>query len=120
MKKKLILISISIIIWIIFGALLYYLGEFLDKELILEKPTAQYVKMKEINDNRTLVGLSKEEVKEILGEPTKIYTDGEDVQMYHAGYIYDGLFCSHRHNYVLYIDFSETGNVKSTRIKERP
>ncbi|MCI9246381.1 MAG: hypothetical protein HFJ30_04560 [Clostridia bacterium] len=120
MKKKLILIFISIIIWIIIGILFYYLGEFLEKELILEKPTEQYVKMKEINDNRTLIGLSKEGVKEILGEPVKIYTYVEEVYMYNAGYIYDGIFGSQKHNYVVYITFEETGMVKSTIIKERP
>ena len=36
-----------------------------------EKPDKVYTKMKELNDSEKLIGLSKEEVIELLGEPIK-------------------------------------------------
>ncbi len=60
-------------------------------------------------------------MKEILGEPAKIYTHNKDSYMYNTGYIYYyGLFYFKRHNYVLFVEFDKTGTVKSTIIKERP
>lgn len=115
-KKKFKLILISITIGSILGILLCCSGE-----LKIERTTKQYRQMKEIVGNRTLIGLSKKEVKEILGEPAKIYTYNEESYMYNAGDIYYyGLFSSQRHHYVLYVKFEETGMAKSTIIKERP
>lgn len=115
MKRKLKLIFSSIIIGIILGVLLCYLGW-----AEVERPTKQYMQMKEIDGNQTFIGLSKEEVKEILGEPARIYTDGEDIYVYNAGEIYEGVFIFKKHDYVLYINFGETGMVEFTRMRELP
>ncbi len=116
MKKNIKIILIAITIGSILGVLL---GS--SEELKIKRTTKQYRQMQEIDGNRTLIGLSKKEVKEILGEPAKIYTHNKDSYMYNAGYIYYyGLFSFERHNYVLYVEFAETGTVKTTIIKELP
>ena len=40
-----------------------------------EKGDELYVKMKELNDNQSLIGLSLEEVVELLGKPKYEYND---------------------------------------------
>ena len=46
---------------------------------VLEKECSDelYIKMSAINDNKILIGLSEEEVVELLGEPRHKYTDIE-------------------------------------------
>lgn len=38
-----------------------------------EKPDKVYTEMKEINDSERLIGMSKDEVVVLLGEPSQIY-----------------------------------------------
>ncbi len=82
--------------------------------------------MKEIERSNNLIGLSSEQIIELLGKPIEIYTYDDKVYMYNAGHIYEGLIFGHRnfgtmkHNYVFYIDFDETDKVKSTQISELP
>lgn len=84
-----------------------------------------YKKMNEINDNKTLIGLSEEEVVELLGEPRHKYTDIE----YKENYSYDAgatfkksLFKNNygRKVYDLHIDFDAEGKVEFVYIKECP
>ncbi len=122
MKKK--IKWVCIILVIIIGFSLYIIANEITSGK--EQPDEQYIKMYEIDINNSLVGLSKEEVIEQLGEPVEIYTYSDKVYMYNAGHIYEGLIFGHRnfwtekHNYVLYITFEETEKVKSTRIQELP
>ena len=87
MKNKLILIAF-ICIMIILGGLSYVV---LRVNIKSEKGDELYVKMKEINDNQSLIGLSSEEVVELLGKPEYEYEykHGEKKKqyMYYAGEI---------------------------------
>ena len=48
-----------------------------------EKPNELYIKMQEFNNNQSLVGLSKEEVIELLGEPESEYNTEENKKIYY-------------------------------------
>ena len=88
MKGNIKIISIVIICIIVFGGLY-----FLNYSLSNEKPDELYKKMKEISDSQILIGLSKEEVEELLGEPGyKIDGETKDVYSYSAGRLDTGLF----------------------------
>ncbi|MFR5684414.1 MAG: hypothetical protein ACLUD1_10295 [Clostridia bacterium] len=80
------------------------------------KPDKVYVEMKEINDNQNLIGLSKEQVAELLGEPDRM--EGKDVYFYDAGKVTNYLFFGERDFYELRIIFDENNIVKATSIKE--
>lgn len=90
--------------------------------IINQKPNDLYREMKRINDNESLIGLSKEQVVELLGEPSKIYKDsdiGKEVYKYNAGHIFVEItFWGKTHWYVLSINFDETDKVESTLMKE--
>ncbi len=122
MKKR--LKWIGVILAIIIGFSIYMI--FSEVTSGKERPDEQYIKMYEIDINNSLVGLSKDEVVELLGEPVEIYTYSDKVYMYNAGNVYEGLIFGYRNfwttkrHYVLYINFEETDKVKSTRIQERP
>lgn len=89
MKRNIKIISITLIsLLVIFG-----LNYFVNYSLSNERPDELYKKMKEISDNQSLIGLSKEEVKELLGEPIyKFDNETGDVYSYNAGRIDTGLF----------------------------
>ncbi len=59
-----------------------------------ERTDYLYREMKEISDNETLIGLTKEEVVNILGEPTDKYESGQnkEVYCYNAGNLDKGIF----------------------------
>lgn len=78
-----------------------------------ERPDDTYVKMKEMDDNKSLIGLSKEQVEELLGEKKD---KNKDVYYYDAGKITDYI-ASDNTFYVFKIYFDENDIVKSTSIK---
>lgn len=85
-------------------------------EIIDEK----YIEIKNMVDNESLIGLSKEQIEELLGEKTDKYKD-EDVYYYSAGTIYEEWFwgkCYSTKYYRLYIWFDENGIVKDASIKD--
>lgn len=56
-----------------------------------DRPSDLYIKMKTINDNQSMIGLSKKEVIELLEEPSKIHKSsntGKEVYLYNAGNIF--------------------------------
>ena len=78
-------------------------------------PNDVYIEMKEINDNQSLIGLSKEEVVELLGNP---YGDkNADRYYYDAGKITNYITGGTNDFYHLEIIFDENENVKSTSLK---
>lgn len=79
-----------------------------------EKPDKVYTKMKELNDSEKLIGLSKEEVIKLLGEPQK--NSRENLYIYDAGTLTNYLFLGERDFYDLFIWFDENDIVKSTEI----
>ena len=83
-------------------------------QYLSEKPDKIYTKMKELNDSERLIGLSKEEVIELLGEPQKNSRD--NLYIYDAGTLTNYLFLGEREFYDLFIWFDENDIVKSTEI----
>ena len=83
------------------------------------KPDKTYSEINKINDNKSLIGLSKEEVKNILGEPLK-ETDEEknNYYTYNGGTVTDMLFFGERKSYIFRIYFDENNKVERTLIKE--
>lgn len=80
-----------------------------------ERPNDTYVKMKEINDKQNLIGLSQEQIIELLGEP---YGDKDaDRYYYDAGKITNYITGGTNDFYHLEIVFNGNGIVKSTSIE---
>lgn len=109
------ILKILIIISILFGIciLLYNIKD--------ESPNDLYVEMKEIVDNQSLIGLSKEQVVILLGEPVNEYKNS---YRYNAGHIGKGLFVFNKAilfdcyvDYALYVDFDENDKVEITSIQ---
>lgn len=92
-----------------------------------EEPNNLYIQMKQRNDNKSLVGLSKEQVAKLLGEPAKTHENtkiNKDIYKYHAGQVVIKITLG-KHTmwretywYILYINFDETNKVESTEMKE--
>ena len=125
-RKKLINIDkkskMSIYIFIIFicvsASCVFSLWKF-------EKPNELYIKMQEFNNNQRLVGLSKEEVIEILGEPESEYNteENEKEYSYYAGSMRKEWYfgkCYTTEHYEINIYFDEDEKVKYTNIKIIP
>lgn len=87
-------------------------------------PNDLYIKRNEINNNKTLIGLSEEEVIELLGEP-KFKSDERGVKSYtySAGRtVKKSIFVGEYQTryYDLHITFNENNKVKSTGIQQIP
>lgn len=78
------------------------------------KPDKVYTKMKKINDSERLIGLSKDEVVALLGEPLRKY---DDCCVYDAGMTTCYLLFGGRDFYDFFIRFDENDKVKSTEIE---
>ncbi len=127
-RWQLIIFIITItIIWSVFTAL----GGIIYIKICIksEKPDEKYIRMKEINDKESLIGLSREEVKEVLGEPNMKYDfpKYKDVYRYDAGIKEKGLFVGNicvifdcTDAYALNVGFDENDKVKSTSIQFVP
>ena len=87
-KAKAISTTFKIIIPIIVVLLIFII--FIN--IYHQKNDDLYMKMNLINDNKTLIGLSKEQVVELLGEPEKTY---KQVYVYDAGYIFKEISFGH-------------------------
>lgn len=74
-----LIVFVFIIIIITLGGLLY-IG--IRMNIKSEKGDELYVKMKELNDNQSLIGLSLEEVVELLGKPKYEYNDKKNKKRY--------------------------------------
>ena len=109
-NKKIFIYAIIIILCIIACKNLGYPV----MQYLSEKPDEIYTKMKELNDSEKLIGLSKEQVVELLGEPQKNSRD--DLYTYDAGTLTNYLFFGERESYDLFIRFDENYIVKSTEI----
>lgn len=82
------------------------------------RPDDTYVKMQELNEKQSLIGLSKEQILELLGEPYG--NKEEDTYYYDAGKITDYIAGGTNEFYNLEIVFDENGKVKSTSIEMVP
>ncbi len=83
-------------------------------QYLSDKPDKVYTKMKELSDSEKLIGLSKEEVIELLGEPQKNSRD--NLSIYDAGTLTNYLFLGEIESYDFFIWFDENDIVKSTEI----
>jgi len=128
MKEKIKAISIAIIITSIFLGIGYFINHVFNYYLKEERPDELCKKMQEIRDNQILVGLSKKEVKETLGEPIESYNDNAgNIYTYYGGKMDTGLFWGNKTIFFDYqytcefrIFFNENDIVKSTAIKLIP
>lgn len=113
-SKTFKIIIIAIILLCAFIMLYNYKNETIDN---------LYIEMKEMVDNKSLIGLSEEEVVELLGEPRYKYNDRENKEnyTYSAGKIFKEWFwgrCYSTKYYQLEMDFDERGKVEYVYIKE--
>ena len=107
------------IIIIIFCGLVY---SFFKKNIEVETADSLYIKMNEINNKQSLIGLSKEEVVELLGKPRYEYNDKENKKVYKfsAGKIIKKSFLGNidgQRYYELRVFFDENDKVEHTYIK---
>lgn len=112
-KNKIFKFFIYTIIVILCVFIFRYLG-YSVMLYLSEKPDKVYTEMQEINDSRELIGLSKEEVIALLGEPMESSTD--TMYVYDAGTLTNYLFLGEREFYDFFIFFDKNDKVKSTKI----
>ena len=124
MRKNKKFIILMIIVAIIIALLMCFLGDFLFKER--QNPDNLYLEMEQYDDNNSLIGLSKEKVAILLGEPdgTTEYKGNTLYYTYNAGILYEGVIWGKynifttKHYYDLLIEFDEDGKVESTSMRE--
>ena len=124
MEKNIKKILIIFMILIISFGILYFFG----KAFKDEKGNYLYIQMKGISDNQSLIGLSKEEIIKILGNPIYEFNDQSgNVYAYNAGTLTQGTFfinttlildCAYSAE--LRIFFDEKDKVEYTRISLIP
>lgn len=117
--KILIIIIIILCILLVFITLIH---------IKADRPNDLYIKMKRINDSQSMIGLSKEQVVELLGEPRKTHKSSntdEEVYLYNAGHIFKEITWRDRftlwaktYYYVFSVNFDKTDKVKSTLIEK--
>lgn len=86
------------------------------------KPDSTYIKIKKIYDNQSLIGLTEEEVIEMLGEPEDEYNNGKEYN-YYAGKLVKESYWRYSYTteyYELYVSFDENGKVKKVLMKLIP
>ena len=81
------------------------------------KPDKVYSEIKKINDSKRLIGLSKDEVINLLGEPLSKHNDNPYI--YNAGIVTNYLFLGENDFYEFFIYFNENDRVESTSIQPR-
>lgn len=113
-SRILIVIIILLITFLLFVTLIKFIN----------KPSEYYSKMKQINDIKSIIGLSKEEVENKLGKPGKI-KKSENIYLYDAGTLFREVrFANHidlwakTYYYALFVYFDENDTVESTSLKE--
>lgn len=122
MKKILKIMGIStIVLFVLLSVLIFVQSFVLDKILY---PNNLYIERNEINDNKTLIGLSEEEVIDLLGEP-KFKSDERGVKSYtySAGMtVKKSIFVGEYQTryYDLQINFDENNKVNYTGIMQIP
>ena len=90
-----------------------------------ESPDTLCAEMNEINDDQSLIGLSEEQVIELLGEPEYKRNEENNIQYrYDAGSLDKGLFLFNTaiffdssYSCRLWVIFDENGKVKNTSIQ---
>ena len=112
-KNKIFKFFIYTIIVILCVFIFRYLG-YSVMLYLSEKPDKIYTEMQEINDSKELIGLSKEEVIALLGEPMESSTDS--MYVYDAGTLSNYLLLGEREFYDFFIFFDKNDKVKSTKI----
>lgn len=113
-SRFLIVIIILLITFLLFITLIKFTN----------KPSEYYSKMQQINDSKSIIGLSKEEVENKLGKPGKI-KKAENIYLYNAGTLFRNVtFVNHydlwvkTYYYALFVYFDENDIVESTSLKK--
>lgn len=108
------LLKTSIIIVILLYAIVIFGG------FRKDTPDNLYIEMKEKNDSQSLIGLSKEEIVELLGKPNE-YDREKSQYVYSAGKVFKEWYwgqCYSTKYYQIKVFFDENDKVKSTLLKE--
>lgn len=121
MKKIFKIIGVIIIVIVLY-VLIYIVGVTInDKEI----PNDLYIKMSEINNNKSLIGLSEEEVIELLGKPVDKLVDTTHLKnytyyTYEAGYTFKSFLGNtyDKKYYDFEVLFDPDGIVKYTYIHQ--
>lgn len=113
-KSKILRILIYIVIMVtcayISKTAMYYIISYES-----DKPDRLYLEMQEIHEEQILIGLTKEEVTNLLGEPKYTYKDAEeDFYVFDAGKIVRLLSSD---IYELTVYFDENDKVERTKLK---
>ena len=103
--------NIVIVIW----ASIFFISGPLWFNYIRARPDDTYIEIKKMNDNKSLIGLSRARIEELLGEKTD---KDEDVYCYSAGTITNHITGGHRKFYIFEVYFDENDIVKFTSIRE--
>lgn len=119
-KKQKVRLIVYVIVIVIFLCVCFKLNPLWYK-YASARPDSTYIEMKKINDNKSLIGLSKEQVVELLGEPTWNYTtkNGYDDYYYNAGKIINYITGGNRKLYEFQVCFDENNIVRFTSIDEK-
>ncbi len=128
MKKETKLLAIIVIITVMITIVILIIIGYFFKRFVQEfrydhdVPDDLYIKMREINDNKSLIGLSETEVIELLGEPRYEYEDrdGEKNYTYSAGKIVKVSILGNHNGteyYELEISFDKNNKVEYTYIQ---
>lgn len=123
--KTIGIIVISIVMVTVIGLCVLICS--LEKSDKKEIPDDLYIKTSEINDTKSLIGLSEEEVIELLGKPIDRLVDKTHLKNY-TYYTYDGgytyksflgnTYGKKWYDFIVLLD--ENGTVKYTYMKECP
>lgn len=112
-RKYIKIKNMVIVIWL--GIFLISVPSWYD--YVSAKPDNTYIEMKKLNDNKSLIGLSKEQIEDLLGEKTD---KDKNIYYYSAGTITNYITAGHRKFYIFEVYFDENNIVKSTLIRESP
>lgn len=124
MKKVFKIIGIIVVVIVIVLCVLIYSLEKSNKK---EFPDNLYIKMSEMNDNKSLIGLSEEEIIDLLGTPVDKLVDKTHLKnytyyTYEAGYTFKSFlgntYGKKWYDFIVLLD--ENSVVKYTYIKESP
>lgn len=121
-KTKLISTTSKLLIIII---ILVFIVIILVNFAYVEKPNEAYIKMKKFSNDKNTIGLTKEQVTELLEEPeSKCCDENKNLFSYDAGNVFryvawrQHTLWAHTSYYVFLINFDQTDKVESTIIKE--
>lgn len=116
-KNKFLQMLIYLVIVVVCACVLTYIS-FSILSYLSAMPDKTYVKMQEIHEEQSFIGLQKEEVTSLLGEPKYKFNDKDDnYYIYNAGTVTNMLVFGETNIYELTVYFDENDKVERTTLK---